>query len=72
MTWLTACVHVCVCVCVCVSTDVWKHWGYQLTQRDADEYVKSKNLPELPRPVKRSADRALDDIKKRCKTNINE
>jgi len=26
-----------------------QHWGYQLTQEDADAYVKLKGLPKLPR-----------------------
>ncbi len=26
-----------------------QHWGYQLTSRDADKYVKLKKLPALPR-----------------------
>ena len=25
------------------------HWGYELTQKDADAYVKLKGLPTLPR-----------------------
>lgn len=27
-----------------------QHWGYVLTQRDADAYVRRKSLPALPRP----------------------
>ena len=25
-----------------------QHWGYQLTKKDADAYVKKKKLPKLP------------------------
>ena len=25
-----------------------QHWGYQLTKKDADAYVRKKKLPKLP------------------------
>lgn len=45
-----------------------QHWGYVLTERDSDAYVKSKGgkLPQLPRPRKRNTDDA-GAAKKRTK-----
>ena len=56
-------VHTCVSFC-----DESQHWGYVLTERDSDAYVKSKGgkLPQLPRPRKRNTDDA-GAAKKRTK-----
>jgi len=47
------------------------HWGYILTERDAKRYVKSKGLPELPKPLGTPAESRFKPSKKQPLYNPN-
>ena len=47
-----------------------QHWGYQLTSRDADKYVKLKKLPALPRSAADPAAVKKQKKKKKKKSKV--
>mmetsp|Transcript_5217 Transcript_5217/g.10168 ORF Transcript_5217/g.10168 Transcript_5217/m.10168 type:complete len:137 (-) Transcript_5217:318-728(-) len=47
------------------------HWGYHLTERDANAYVKKKKLPSLPQPLGTLVDARHKPVKKQPFFNPN-